>query len=368
MTRIVERENRLPHLVSELNGSGLPVLFYGAGQYAGLIYDIFRNAGLHISDFVVTSLENNPSDFKGHKLSALQDTLEKYDKCNVLIAFGLKTSDGFKQIEENLMRSGKVANIYFYDGVHYQFHNEAGLEYSFIEKHEYELEQLYEKLADDRSRDILVAFINQRISGDTCYLRDLVTSDQYFPNIINLLDDEVFVDCGAYDGDTIDAFICKMGSKRIHRMYAFEPDTENYTKLKLRGFENMIAIQKGVYDKRTTLRFSGQGDTESSLADSGGCEVEVDTVDNVLQGKKVTYIKMDIEGSELAAIEGAVNTIITYRPKLAISAYHRKEDLITIPQKILSLVPDYKLYLRIHLPYSSESVLYATTGGGSILV
>jgi hypothetical protein len=72
---------------------------------------------------------------------------------------------------------------------------------------------------------------------------------------------------------------------------------------------------------------------------------------------------MDVEGAELAAIDGAGYTIRTYKPKLAISVYHKKEDLITIPQKILSLVPDYKLYLRIHLPFTSESTPGTTMGG-----
>jgi len=88
--------------------------------------------------------------------------------------------------------------------------------------------------------------------------------------------------------------------------------------------------------------------------------VEVDTIDNVLLEEKVTYIKMDVEGAELAAIESARNTIMSYKPKLAICVYHKKEDLITIPKKILSLVPEYKLTLRAHAPMSISLVLYAT--------
>lgn len=69
---------------------------------------------------------------------------------------------------------------------------------------------------------------------------------------------------------------------------------------------------------------------------------------------------MDIEGSELRALMGSEETIKKYKPKLAICIYHKREDLITIPQYIKIIVPEYKLYLRAHFPYVSETVLYAT--------
>ena len=74
--------------------------------------------------------------------------------------------------------------------------------------------------------------------------------------------------------------------------------------------------------------------------------------------EKATFIKMDIEGSELEALKGAKNQIMNYSPRLAICVYHKREDLITIPQYIKKLVPEYKLYLRAHFPYASELVIY----------
>jgi len=78
-----------------------------------------------------------------------------------------------------------------------------------------------------------------------------------------------------------------------------------------------------------------------------------------LGDEKATFIKMDIEGSELEALKGAQNQIKVNKPKLAICVYHKETDLITIPQFILSLNPDYKLYLRHYGNFSTELVLYA---------
>lgn len=70
-------------------------------------------------------------------------------------------------------------------------------------------------------------------------------------------------------------------------------------------------------------------------------------------------IKMDIEGSELKALKGAALTIKEHHPILAVCVYHKKEDLVTIPQYIKSLCPKYRLYLRNYSRYSQELVLYA---------
>jgi hypothetical protein len=95
------------------------------------------------------------------------------------------------------------------------------------------------------------------------------------------------------------------------------------------------------------------------MDESGNIRIEVDSIDHVTQGEKVSFIKMDIEGAELEALRGAQNTIRQHKPKLAVCVYHMQEDLVTIPQYILSLREDYKLYLRHYGNSCTETVLYA---------
>jgi len=359
LSAIKEEESYLPKLVSEMNTSGLPLLFYGAGKYAETIYKASSRHNLRISDIIVTTLENNKPEFMSHKVISISEALTKHDKCNVFIAFSAGSLHSMEKTISGLMQTEKISKVYVFDGIHSNYYSETNLGYKFVEENQDVLNDLMNILADDFSRGVLIGYFNQRISGDICYLKNLVTDDQYFPDIIKLKDNEVFVDCGAYDGDSIDLFIKNMGSKSLMKIYAFEPDKKNYMMLLARNYPNLTAIQKGCYSEKTTLHFRDGDSTGSAIDDTADFTVDVDTIDNILQGEKATYIKMDVEGVELAAIEGARNTIVTHKPKLAISVYHKKEDLISIPQLILSLNPNYKLYLRQHSIYSHDTVLYA---------
>ena len=92
---------------------------------------------------------------------------------------------------------------------------------------------------------------------------------------------------------------------------------------------------------------------------SSDLEIEVRKLDDMLRDRKVTFLKMDIEGSELAALRGAERIIREQRPKLAICVYHKPEDMWEIPGFILNCHPDYKLYLRHYSISYTETVLYA---------
>ena len=121
-------------------------------------------------------------------------------------------------------------------------------------------------------------------------------------------------------------------------------------------------MQKGVWENKTVLSFQSGNALSSRLVEqsSDTVTIELDSIDNILQGGKATFIKMDVEGAELKALQGAAGTIRAWHPLLAISLYHKPEDLLTIPQYIQSLSADYHFYLRGHHPeLAFELVLYA---------
>lgn len=103
------------------------------------------------------------------------------------------------------------------------------------------------------------------------------------------------------------------------------------------------------------------GDSSSSI----NSEQDTDTIgivrklDEVLENEKVTFIKMDIEGSEMAALRGGSHIIQNQRPKLAICIYHSPEDMLNIPLWIKKLVPEYKIYIRYYTDMMLETVCYA---------
>ncbi len=171
------------------------------------------------------------------------------------------------------------------------------------------------------------------------------------------------MDCGAFTGDTVEEFI-KFVNGNYSKIFAIEPDKENFDKLKKfvadNGYKNIALFNCGVWDKKETLYFRSQGDMGSAISEEGNVTVEVDAIDNMVGDFPVNLIKMDVEGAELNALKGSVQTMKRSKPLLALSAYHRKEDLITIPQFIKEIYKDCRFYLRKHEGYDLYGLdLYA---------
>ena len=112
----------------------------------------------------------------------------------------------------------------------------------------------------------------------------------------------------------------------------------------LGDYSNIEYVYAGASDKRAVLHLKKDG-SASRIADDGELSIKVDKIDNVIS-TPISFIKMDIEGSEVAAIKGAKNTILQNHPKLAICVYHKGDDFISIPQAVFDIRTDYNLYLR----------------------
>ncbi len=182
-------------------------------------------------------------------------------------------------------------------------------------------------------------------------------------SIMEYKDGEVFVDCGCYDFESSARL---MNICDVKKVYAFEPDIQNMKKVQL-NIERLKCEDKvevfscGLWSESTSLYFNATGDMMSNVCDNGMEEnrIQMVALDDVIK-EKITFIKMDIEGSEMEALRGGQNLIWTYKPKLAISIYHKWEDLIDIPAYIHELVPEYKLFIRHYFYSPAETVLYAT--------
>jgi FkbM family methyltransferase len=189
----------------------------------------------------------------------------------------------------------------------------------------------------------------------------------YFPDdLVSLKPDEVFVDCGAFDGDSVAAFLKRSGGW-LGGIVAIEADPQNAEKL--RQFVSKLpptvrqkieVVQAAVASQTGSIRFNSTGSAASNYVDGHGTiEVTCRRLDDILQNKKPSYIKMDIEGAEPDALTGACETIRWHAPILAVCLYHRQSDLWEIPLQIREMTDRYEFFLRRYSDDCWEQVLYA---------
>jgi FkbM family methyltransferase len=221
---------------------------------------------------------------------------------------------------------------------------------------------------DDLSKDIINTRIDAFTSGDVAKVFDIkLTDNQYFSkDCVALTDSEVFIDCGAYDGDSIRAFLnCTQG--KYKQIIAIEPDPCNFQKLYamavrddlvgFRGIKSVTGASNGTISFAVNLGTSSKVSEVNEGLDT--IEMRMLKLDN-LYNEKPTYIKMDIEGAELDTLKGCERIIKDLKPKLAICVYHKPFDIFDIPKYLKSLVPEYKFKLRQHQLGFCEVVLYAS--------
>lgn len=227
------------------------------------------------------------------------------------------------------------------------------------------IQVIMSELEDDYSRDILNRVIMYRMYGKAIPKDYFSENDQYFPNGIISLNEEVFVDCGAYTGDTVQQLldVAKKSKAVIHKIIAFEPDVSNYEIIhKYYGKNpNIYIYNLGVSDKNNVLYFKSSGATARIVNDKKNADfqIRVTNLDSVPECRDATYIKMDIEGAEYNALLGASGIIKANRPKLAICIYHTNEDIVRLIELVKEMVPEYRLYIRHHSRSEVETVLYA---------
>jgi FkbM family methyltransferase len=222
--------------------------------------------------------------------------------------------------------------------------------------------RLSDRLADQRSRDVLNAVLGFRQTLDSAVLKPVLDDDDlYAPKgLIEFSDHEIYVDGGSYDGDTIRTFARRVGN-RFEHIYAFEPDPITYRALQSNFADEprVEAIHSGLHREKGVLRFKDDGSRGAIFSKDGAIEMPVTTLDDVVGQGRVSYIKMNIEGAEIDALHGGERLIRRERPKLALSVYHRPSDLWRIPEIVEQFSPDYELYLRQHDGGIIETVLYA---------
>ena len=219
--------------------------------------------------------------------------------------------------------------------------------------------------ADDESRREYVAQIRLRMLGDLETLPPPVP-DQYAPSdLFDPSEDEVFVDCGAFDGDTIRDFVAAWDG-RFKSAYALEPDPATFSRLveTVNQLPQSIGaritpVQAGVAERSERVSFRADGTMGAAIAADGDVTIMCHALDDLFDRECVTYVKMDIEGFEPAALQGSLQLVDRCRPILAVCAYHAQGHVWSIPLFLHEQLSDYSLFLRPHKPDGWDLIVYA---------
>lgn len=352
------------------------IVIYGTGTIAKKIYEVLKDKKYSIKYFLNKS--NNYSNVVEKLLEVkVIDSKEIIDvdkkDITVIIAVFNREAD-VKRIKEELKKLGYDSIITYLDVFEIFKNNfEDNFYLNSSEKFMNDIDKILEcknLFKDDKSKELYNSIVKFRITKD---YNDLIDKDnfeeQYFPydvNYINKNNEIRFIDCGAFDGDTIRV----LGDKydNIDAIAAFEPDLTNYNNMVndlnksniLNNIKECIIIPCAVYSNSTQLKFNS-GSLENSCIDdkNGSTVIQCVSVDESIRNFKPTHIKMDIEGSEFEGLLGAKKTIIKEKPNLAICLYHKPQDLYRIPLLINSWNIGYDFYLRVYGHSALELVLYA---------
>lgn len=294
------------------------------------------------------------------------DKLKSFSKDNIFIII---SSRYYKEIEKQLNLLG-LTNYYIIPHCLYLKVKNYLLT---IDKNIFKnnISNLIDFLGDESSQIILVNTIRNWFSSINNFINtnnwEKAKGAQYFPReIIKITEDEVFIDVGAFDGDTIAIFL-KESCGKFAQIIAYELDKNNYLKLiaNINQYEpeiknKIILYNLGLLNENKTINYISGSTTESVISASESNETgTVVKLSEHLTRVSPTYIKMDIEGAELDALMGAEEIIKRCKPKLAICVYHKPDHFWEIPFYIKRIVPEYKIYLRHHSTNIIETVCYA---------
>ena len=338
------------HYLAECNR---PIVMYGMGNGADKIIAVCDKYGIEISDFFASDGFVRGHSFHGKTVISYSAMKEKYAGQNpiVLLSFASSLPDVmalFKKVSEECELYAPDVPVF----------GETLFTIEFYEENRSRFEAVYNSLADEESKRIYENVISYKLSGDIKYLWDSESDKaQVYEEILDCQKIKSYLDLGAYNGDTIREML--LYNPNLQKAVALEPDARNFRKLTeyAQNVESceIKCINAGAWCENTTLLFDASGNRNAGIVSKGNIvskikEVSVISVDEVLNGSPIDYIKYDVEGSEKEALLGSTQTIKAHAPKLLVALYHRSEDLFALPELVKELNPDYSLHLR-RFPY-----------------
>jgi FkbM family methyltransferase len=341
----------------------LPVYIFGAGAFGRSLAKVLKNHNFNILGFIDTN--NKAASIDGVPLFSWAKLAELDLSAQLLIGV-FNREVPFDSLKKIAVDAG-FSNVYMPWDIFDELGKDLGWRY-WLSEQKLLLENIanikstFSRLSDHASKVTLLNICRFRLGlsdeyasfrhDDQQYFNDLTSS--YFSN----KDECVYVDCGAYNGDT---FLEALKTLPLKSAYLFEPDPVNYSQL-LSAVKNLsvnsICLPLAVSETYQILTFAAGGEG-GAIALNGSINIAAASLDQIINGGVVDFIKYDVEGAEIPALIGSRGLIEKCKPVLVMSLYHRPEDLWLIPAFVSSLSSSYKLYIRQHFYNSFDCVLYA---------
>ncbi|MCC8131925.1 MAG: FkbM family methyltransferase [Oscillospiraceae bacterium] len=334
-----------------LKSTDEPIFIYGMGDGCLKLLRIFDKYGIPCAGIFASDEFVRDKTFEGHKIRKLSEIESQVEKFTVVLAFGA----GYQELRDKIDGIEKRHRLFVPD---MPVIGEGLFTKEYLSENFDKIVEVYDLLGDEQSKYCFEKLIEYKITG----LLEPLRACESLPdeNPLVLRSDEIYLDLGAYTGDTVADFLRATGGK-YRKIYAVEPNGRNFRKLSenTASLPDISLINAAIGSEDGVTRVLKGGGRMIRKSDSG-VEIQVRSVDSILDNSDCTYIKMDIEGEEQAALSGARSTIEKCSPKLNIAIYHRVGDLFELPLMVHEMNPGYKLFIR-HYPYypAWDTNLYA---------
>jgi FkbM family methyltransferase len=343
---------------------GARVAVYGAGNVGREVAKLLISRGIEVTRMVdaraaqLRSMDGIPVVPPG----------TAHEEASMPVVIGVFNREADPQAIHAAMRANGALRIIDFVELHARFSAKLGPRYWLVAQdelraHEEEMLAGLERWADRASREHYARLLAYRLTADASLLPSVVGGVPYRPADLPAPDGASrFIDGGAFDGDTARAW--HEASVPLDYYWGFEPDPANFAALaKWWSAAGSPAAERQLFSaalgaRKGTARFSA-GSGEASAVGSGGIEVPVCSLDDAIGADSPTELKLDIEGAEPEALEGARRLIARARPRLAVCAYHRCDHLWSIAEWIEALGAGYSLHLRPHAYSGFDTVAYA---------
>lgn len=327
--------NREYEAWTKMKRSSLPVVLYGIGDGADKILRECDKRGITVTGVFTSSPTVHKKVFHSMRLLTYEEARRIWGRMTVIGAFGTHDRDTIKTIIRIKEENDFIMPSLVCDG-------ESIFDYDYYKKHIADIKMVRNSLSDEKSKEILDAIINYRITGDIDYLLPVEEDDENIWSEVEIKDSESFIDLGAYNGDTISRFL-KLSGGKYSSVIGFEPDEKSYKKLvSLHGMrENVFLYNLIVSDREKKIGFLSNHSRGNKIKENG-IEKKAINLDSFLPDTPVTLMKFDTEGEEENILEGSRRIIEKNKPKMILSTYHKADDLWKLLRKVKDINRDYK--------------------------